>query len=64
MRRFGLAALALAPALLAVPAAALFRDEPKPAAPARKVGDFRLPDAAGKVWSLADFLSSYRPGCH
>src|SRR5437868_5412992 len=55
MRRLGLAALALIPALLALPAAALFRAEPKPPAPARKVGDFRLPDAAGKVWSLGDF---------
>jgi peroxiredoxin len=55
MRRLGLAALVLTPALLTVPAAALFRDEPKRPAPARKVGDFRLPDAAGKVWSLGDF---------
>ncbi len=55
MRRLGLAALLLTAALLAVPAAALLRAEPKPAAPARKVGDFRLPDAAGKVWSLGDF---------
>jgi peroxiredoxin len=55
MRRLGLAALVLMAALLAVPAAALFRAEPKPAAtPARKVGDFRLPDTAGKVWSLSD----------
>jgi peroxiredoxin len=56
MRRLGLAAFVLTTALLAVPAAALFRAEPKPAA--RKVGDFRLPDTAGKVWSLKGLKDS------
>ena len=58
MRRLGLAALILTPALLAVPAAALLRAEPKPATAARKVGDFRLADTSGKVWSLKDLKDS------